>query len=238
MALVGVRGDEAGRILEVNEALVDLTGPAARGAHRLELAPGAHASRRRRLRRASGLERLVRGRDPDLAHRVPAAWARGRQVRWVDLTASTVHDADGEPLYRISQLQDIDARRRGEERLRHLADHDTLSGLFNRRRFHEELEREVRARRARRRAADRPRQVQGGQRHARSRGGRRGDRAGRRRRSRSGCGPATSPRGWAATSSGSSCAASRRPRRTGWRPSCSSTSRRRCTRRPRARACR
>ena len=65
------------------------------------------------------------------------------QVRWVDLTASLVHGADGEPLYRISQLQDIDARRRGEEMLRHLADHDTLSGLFNRRRFQEELEREV-----------------------------------------------------------------------------------------------
>ena len=60
-------------------------------------------------------------------------------MRWVDLTASLVHGADGEPLYRISQLQDIDARRRGEEMLRHLADHDTLSGLFNRRRFQEEL---------------------------------------------------------------------------------------------------
>jgi len=65
------------------------------------------------------------------------------QVRWMGLTSSIASGADGKPLYRISQLQDVDARRRAEERLRHFADHDALSGLYNRRRFHEELGREL-----------------------------------------------------------------------------------------------
>ena len=89
-----------------------------------------------------GLERLRRGEVPVLRIEFRLRGLAG-QVRWVDFTASIVRGEDGEPLYRISQMQDIDARRRGEEQLRHLADHDTLSGLFNRRRFHEELAREL-----------------------------------------------------------------------------------------------
>ena len=141
MALVGVRGEDAGRILEVNDALVDLTGLAHE-----ELVGTSSLQDLTHLDDAGfvseGLERLVAGEIPILRLEFRLRGLAG-QVRWVDLTASLVHGADGEPLYRISQLQDIDARRRGEEMLRHLADHDTLSGLFNRRRFQEELEREV-----------------------------------------------------------------------------------------------
>ena len=90
-----------------------------------------------------GLERLQRGEVAVMRIEFRLRGLAG-QVRWIDFTASIVRGEDGEPLYRISQMQDIDARRRGEEQLRHLADHDTLSGLFNRRRFHEELARELR----------------------------------------------------------------------------------------------
>jgi len=141
MALVGVRGEDAGRILEANEALVDLTGLAhddlvgTRSLRELTHLDDVGFV-------TEGIERLLSGEIPVLRLEFRLRGLSG-QVRWVDLTASLVHGADGEPLYRISQLQDVDARRRGEEMLRHLADHDTLSGLFNRRRFHEELEREV-----------------------------------------------------------------------------------------------
>ena len=47
------------------------------------------------------------------------------------------------PLYRLSQIVDIDARKRAAEQLQYLADHDALSGVFNRRRFEQELEREL-----------------------------------------------------------------------------------------------
>ena len=143
MALVDARGEAGGRILEVNEALVDLT-----GLSREELV-GTDALQELTHRDdvefvREGLARLERGEVPVTRIEFRLRGLAG-QVRWVDLTASIVRGEEGEPLYRISQLQDIDARRRGEEQLRHLADHDTLSGLFNRRRFHEELARELEA---------------------------------------------------------------------------------------------
>ena len=51
--------------------------------------------------------------------------------------------SDGEPLHRLVQIQDVSERKRFEGQLRYLADHDPLTGLFNRRRFAQELEREL-----------------------------------------------------------------------------------------------
>ena len=91
--------------------------------------------------RRDGLERLERG---ELRSCGSSSACAGSPAGALDgLHGSIVRGEDDEPLYRISRLQDIDARRRGQEQLRHLADHDTLSGLFNRRRFHEELAREL-----------------------------------------------------------------------------------------------
>jgi diguanylate cyclase (GGDEF)-like protein len=61
------------------------------------------------------------------------------------LDASLVSDDSGAPLYCIFQLQDIEERKRFEGHLAHLADHDPLTGLFNRRRFGRELSRELSA---------------------------------------------------------------------------------------------
>ena len=138
MALVDARG---GLILEVNEALVGLTGLSSE-----ELVGNDSLQELVHLDDVGfvreGLERLRLGEVAVLRIEFRLRGLAG-QVRWIDFTASIVRGEDGEPLYRISQMQDIDARRRGEEQLRHLADHDTLSGLFNRRRFHEELVREL-----------------------------------------------------------------------------------------------
>src|SRR5580704_1188377 len=59
------------------------------------------------------------------------------------LAISLVRDYDGAPLHFIVQLQDISERKRLEERLRHLADHDPLTGLRNRRLFEADLELQV-----------------------------------------------------------------------------------------------
>ncbi len=74
--------------------------------------------------------------------------ADGREL-WTLIVPAAVPSASGETLFLLQAL-DISERRRFEEQLRHLADHDAVTGLLSRRRFEEELAREVaRARRHR-----------------------------------------------------------------------------------------
>ena len=67
---------------------------------------------------------------------------QGRPV-WVLLAASLVRDDDGAPSHFISQIKDITETRELEKRLRQLADHDPVTDLLNRRRFEDELVRQV-----------------------------------------------------------------------------------------------
>ncbi len=68
--------------------------------------------------------------------------ADGRVV-WIKLTVSIVRGADGAPLHFVSHIEDVTELKRLESRLRDLADHDTLTGLLNRRRLEEELSRAI-----------------------------------------------------------------------------------------------
>jgi diguanylate cyclase (GGDEF)-like protein/PAS domain S-box-containing protein len=67
----------------------------------------------------------------------------GHNLIWVNLSVSMVRDADGEPLHYVSQIEDISDRKRLEAQLHWLADHDSLTKLWNRRRFDEELRRQI-----------------------------------------------------------------------------------------------
>lgn len=59
----------------------------------------------------------------------------------VDLTL--VRDEEGQEACIIANVQDITERKRLEAQLEHLAGHDPLTDLYNRRRFQEEVEREI-----------------------------------------------------------------------------------------------
>jgi diguanylate cyclase (GGDEF)-like protein/PAS domain S-box-containing protein len=59
------------------------------------------------------------------------------------LSVSLVRDPEGAPLHFVAQLQDVSARKQLEEHLRHLADHDPLTGLRNRRLFEHDLRLQV-----------------------------------------------------------------------------------------------
>jgi diguanylate cyclase (GGDEF)-like protein/PAS domain S-box-containing protein len=61
------------------------------------------------------------------------------QVVWVLLSVSMVHNEEGDPLYFVSQIQDISARKVLEKRLEHRAFHDPLTDLPNRQLFMDRL---------------------------------------------------------------------------------------------------
>ncbi len=62
----------------------------------------------------------------------------------LQLAVSLVRDGAGEPLHFVAQIQDISERKSLEQRLRHLADTDPLTGLWNRRSFEAELAQQAR----------------------------------------------------------------------------------------------
>ena len=88
------------------------------------------------------VQRLVTGESDHCELEKRFLDSRG-EVVWTSVSRSLVRDEGGEPLYFIAQVQDITERRQFEAKLSHLADHDALTGLFNRRRLEHELERQV-----------------------------------------------------------------------------------------------
>jgi diguanylate cyclase (GGDEF)-like protein/PAS domain S-box-containing protein len=129
-----------GRYLRVNKALCAITGYTE--AELLQTTVDAITHPDDVANGADGRADLIAGRTQ--IHRVEKRYrhAAGHWV-WVSVNGTLVRDADGNPSYILGQIQDITERRLFEDRLQHLVDHDPLTGLYNRRRFEEELTRHV-----------------------------------------------------------------------------------------------
>ncbi len=135
MALI----DADGHFSQVNPALRDLVGYSARQLEAMTLAAITHPEHADRD--DAGRRDLLAGRTRQWRTETRAIHATGQAV-WVELNATRLRGEEGAGSLLLS-LQDISERRRFEGRMQHMADHDPLTGLFNRRKFELELSRHV-----------------------------------------------------------------------------------------------
>ncbi|HXR28194.1 MAG TPA: diguanylate cyclase [Solirubrobacteraceae bacterium] len=124
--------DRDGRWLLVNHALCEITGYTADELIGKRFDGIIHPDDA--LNDAAERERLLAGEISAFQVEKRYFDAAGETVLAI-LSMSLVRDHDGAPLHYIAQLQDISERKQFEEQLRHLADHDPLTGLRNRRLF-------------------------------------------------------------------------------------------------------
>jgi diguanylate cyclase (GGDEF)-like protein/PAS domain S-box-containing protein len=134
-----------GRILQANEALQTLM-----GRDRDELVGSAFPDLALDDERAQLQERLGLANDREFEGFALELRCRHRDGHavWVSAHCSFFSEPGSGVPCLILQVQDITARRKAEQDLHHMAFHDALTGLPNRRRFHELLEHAVAAHQA------------------------------------------------------------------------------------------
>lgn len=135
-ALVGLDG----RFLRVNRTLCEMLGYTAEGLLDRSFREVTHPDdlpEQLRLR-----QRVIEGAIPSFRMEKRYIHRQGHTV-WAELSVSVVRDQDGKALYLVTEVKDISEWKRFEAQLVHLANHDPLTNLFNRRRFQEELERQL-----------------------------------------------------------------------------------------------
>jgi diguanylate cyclase (GGDEF)-like protein/PAS domain S-box-containing protein len=136
MALI----DTDGHWLQVNSALCRITGHTRAELKATTLSAITHVDDVDTD--ALSMAQLLAGRirSYQVEKRYRHAW--GHDV-WVLVTKSIVRDEARNPLYVVTQVQDISERKTLARHLEDVVDHDFLTGLYNRRYFEQELARET-----------------------------------------------------------------------------------------------
>jgi diguanylate cyclase (GGDEF)-like protein/PAS domain S-box-containing protein len=129
--------DGEGRYLEVNQALCDILGREAPELVGSRLADHTHPDD------VSGedhhIAELLAGATVRSSFEKRAVHGAGRSV-WVGVHATEIGATDGADHMYLAQILDVTDQRRFEEQLQHMADHDPLTGLENRRAFERAVE--------------------------------------------------------------------------------------------------
>ncbi|MFC1420349.1 putative bifunctional diguanylate cyclase/phosphodiesterase [Streptacidiphilus cavernicola] len=137
-AAIGIGiGDTEGRILEVNPALGELFGARVEDLEGNRVDDLVHPEDTPGVWEAYG--DLISGKRNRFQCDKPY-YRQDGEVVWTHLTVSLIRDEQGDPKYQVAMLEDITDRYRLQERLRHQATHDPLTGLPNRAAFFERLE--------------------------------------------------------------------------------------------------
>jgi diguanylate cyclase (GGDEF)-like protein/PAS domain S-box-containing protein len=133
-----------GRHLQVNRALQRISGYDDRKLLELPAAQLTHPDDRRADELAVAFMLSGQLRVYDVEKRLVKA---DGQIAWVAVHTTLVRDEQGAPAYFLTQVEDITARHHYETRLQHMADHDPLTGLLNRRAFERSLTEHLQRRR-------------------------------------------------------------------------------------------
>lgn len=125
-----------GRFVQVNRSLAEMVGYSVEDLEGRDFAAIGHPDDIGRDEQA--LAELVSGGLQSHNSETRFVHASGHPVS-VALSLNLIRNSDGEPSHLLAQMQDVTDRKRYEQKLQHMADHDPLTGLLNRRSFEREL---------------------------------------------------------------------------------------------------
>jgi diguanylate cyclase (GGDEF)-like protein/PAS domain S-box-containing protein len=131
--------DLEGRFLQVNDAFADMLGYSMSTLVGRRIGDLTHAEHTKADRAALG--DVISGLRPSHSGETQLLRIDG-EAMWVLFQTTAIREGDV-PRYVLTHVQDITERKSYEVQLRYMADHDPLTGLFNRRRFEEELQRQL-----------------------------------------------------------------------------------------------